>query len=58
MKEERDEECVEGKKKVRKELRRWRKGKGDGDSYREDKLKYKKLIEKKKKKRMKNGKRR
>ena len=44
-----DEECVEGKKKVRKKLRRWRKGEGDGDNYREERLKYKKLIEKKKK---------
>ena len=44
-----DEECMEGKKRVRKELRKWRGKTGDGNIYREEKLKYKKLIEKKKK---------
>ena len=53
-----DEECREGKEKVRGELRRWRKGRGDGNSYREEKLRYRKMIEKKKRKKMKGGKRR
>ena len=53
-----DEECREGKEKVRGELRRWRKGRGDGNRYREEKLRYRKMIEKKKRKKMKGGKRR
>lgn len=35
-----DEECRKKKKKVRKELRDWKKDKGDGGRYRCAKLKY------------------
>jgi len=45
----RDEECREGKKGVRRELRRWRKNGGEGKSYRKIKRKYNKMCEKKKK---------
>lgn len=44
-----DEECREEKKKVRKELIRWRRGRGSGESYRKEKARYRKLCEKKKK---------
>lgn len=43
-----DDECREGKKKVRRELRKWRKGKGSGDRYRKEKKVYKELCEEKK----------
>jgi len=42
-----DEECRKGKKGVRRELRRWRKRGGEGESYRKVKKEYK-MCEKKK----------
>ena len=42
-----DEECKEEKNKVRRELRKWRRGEGDGGTYREAKGKYKNLTERK-----------
>ncbi|XP_077280504.1 uncharacterized protein LOC143907534 [Temnothorax americanus] len=44
-----DEECKEGKKRVGNMLRKWRREGGEGDSYREEKQRYKKLCERKKK---------
>lgn len=41
---------MEKKNKVRRQLRRWRKGKGEGERYRTEKKEYKELCEKKKKK--------
>jgi len=42
-----DGDCREGKKSVRRELRRWRKEGGGGDRYREVKRAYNRLCEKK-----------
>jgi len=44
-----DEECREGKKRVRRELRRWWKRGGEVESYRKVKREYNKMCEKKKK---------
>ena len=44
-----DEQCREEKKKVRKELRRWRRKGGDGGEYRESKRKYGRMCEEKRK---------
>jgi len=44
-----DEECEEKKRAVRKALRRWRRGEGGRQNYREGKTEYRKLIERKKK---------
>jgi len=44
-----DKECREGKRGVRKELRKWRREGGEGDGYRESKREYNKLCERKKK---------
>ncbi|EZA51989.1 hypothetical protein X777_09448 [Ooceraea biroi] len=44
-----DEECIEEKKKVRRELRNWRKGRGDKRMYRKKRLEYGKICERKKK---------
>jgi len=43
-----DEECREEKKRVRKSLRRWRKGEGEEEKYKEGKKGYKELCERKK----------
>lgn len=43
-----DEECREGKKEVRKLLRKWWRGEGDDREYREGKREYKILCKKKK----------
>jgi len=43
-----DEECKVQKKKVRKVLKEWRKGKGGGQEYRREKRKYKELCDRKK----------
>lgn len=45
-----DRECKEGKLQVRAELRKWRKGGGNSEEYREKKLRYKRMCEEKKKK--------
>lgn len=42
------DECRTEKVKVRRELRRWRTERGEGDKYREMKLRYRRLCEKKK----------
>ncbi|XP_024867350.1 uncharacterized protein LOC112451550, partial [Temnothorax curvispinosus] len=47
-----DEECREGKKRVGNMLRKWRREGGEGDSYREEKQRYKKLCEGKKRREM------
>ncbi|XP_026827634.1 golgin subfamily A member 6-like protein 22 [Ooceraea biroi] len=44
-----DEECKKKKREVRRELRLWRKERGDEERYRERKREYKQLIEEKKK---------
>ncbi|XP_071572354.1 uncharacterized protein [Temnothorax nylanderi] len=44
-----DEECTEGKRGVRRELRKWRKGKGEVERYRERKKEYRDMCERKKK---------
>ena len=44
-----DEECEGKKRAVRKALRRWRRGEGCRQRYKEEKLEYKKLVERKKK---------
>ncbi|XP_024868964.1 caldesmon-like [Temnothorax curvispinosus] len=44
-----DEECKEKKKEARAELRKWRKGKGEVERYRERKRKYREVCERKKK---------
>ncbi|EZA51891.1 hypothetical protein X777_09206, partial [Ooceraea biroi] len=44
-----DEECKKKKREVRRELRLWRKEKGNEEKYRERKREYKQLIEEKKK---------
>jgi len=44
-----DEESRRKKREVRKELRKWRKGKGEGESYRSRKKEYKEICERKKK---------
>lgn len=41
-------ECREGKKGVKKELRKWKRRGGGGDRYREMKREYNKLYERKK----------
>ncbi|XP_076660673.1 uncharacterized protein LOC143364045, partial [Halictus rubicundus] len=43
-----DNECMEGKKELRRVLRRWKEGKEEGERYRSTKNKYKKLCEEKK----------
>lgn len=40
-----DEECRESKEKVRRELRKWRREGGEGESYRRERGRYKKLYE-------------
>ncbi|XP_071648500.1 uncharacterized protein [Temnothorax longispinosus] len=44
-----DEECKEKKKEARAELRKWRKGKGEVERYRERRRKYREVCERKKK---------
>lgn len=44
-----DEQCVEKKKEVRRELRRWRREGGEGEEYRKMRKEYKELCEGKKK---------
>ncbi|XP_071580245.1 uncharacterized protein [Temnothorax nylanderi] len=44
-----DEECRERKREVRKELRKWRKGKGEVERYREGRKEYRETCERKKK---------
>jgi len=52
-----DEECREKKKKVRRELRKWRrKDDGDKNGYVKGKGRYRKLCEMKRRKKMKDGK--
>lgn len=36
-----DEECKEGKRRIRRELRKWRREEGGGEKYRIERLKYK-----------------
>lgn len=43
------------KKRVREEMRRWRRGVGEGKIYRSCKKQYKELCEKKKERKMRNG---
>jgi len=45
----RDRECEEKKREVRRELRKWRKGRGSGEGYRRIKREYKRLCEEKRK---------
>ncbi|XP_024878641.1 trichohyalin-like [Temnothorax curvispinosus] len=45
-----DEECTESKREVRKELRKWRKGKGEAERYRERRKEYREMCDRKKKK--------
>jgi len=50
-----DKECEEKKKGVRKELRKWRRRGGEGREYRRRKQEYKELCERKKRRRMIDG---
>ncbi|XP_024877677.1 histone-lysine N-methyltransferase, H3 lysine-79 specific-like [Temnothorax curvispinosus] len=43
-----DEECTESKREVRKELRKWRKGKGEAERYKERKKEYREMCDRKK----------
>lgn len=43
-----DEECKESKEKVRKELKSWKRRSGEGESYRKERRRYKKLCDGKK----------
>lgn len=40
--------CIERKGKVRRALRKWRKGEGDGQTYKRERLSYRKMLEEKK----------
>ncbi|XP_024891322.1 trichohyalin-like, partial [Temnothorax curvispinosus] len=44
-----DEECTESKREVRKELRKWRKGKEEAERYRERRKEYREMCDRKKK---------
>lgn len=39
---------TERKRKVRRALRKWRRGEGDGQAYRGERLAYRKMLERKK----------
>lgn len=45
-----DKECEEGKRKVRMELRKWRRGEGLTETHRKEKSRYNHMIEDKKRK--------
>lgn len=47
--------CREGKRRIRKKLREWRRGKGEKDRYRAEKRKYNRLCERKKRKKVRTG---
>ncbi|XP_024884283.1 trichohyalin-like [Temnothorax curvispinosus] len=44
-----NEECTESKREVRRELRKWRKGKGEAERYRESRKEYREMCDRKKK---------
>ncbi|XP_077273093.1 uncharacterized protein LOC143903409 [Temnothorax americanus] len=44
-----DKECKEKKREVRKELRKWRKGRGEVERYREERKEYREMCKRKKK---------